>query len=224
VARPTDRFGSVLILLLLNYLAVFIQSITSWTMIIIIFLQGSTLFLTLRTTGARRIFVVASGFYLVASTSVTLAGLLVPGTASLGQVLLLVGGVLLLITPFAILRRLSAHRQVTAQTLLGAICVYLLWGFSFSFLYATIAYFSPTPFFLNAQPATSSTYLFFSYTTLTTVGYGNLVPANELGQMFAMLEALLGQVYLVIVVARLVSLWGQERPPPQARPPSDPTT
>jgi hypothetical protein len=129
--------------------------------------------------------------------------------------------VLLFITPFAILRRISRHQEVTAQTLLGAVCVYLLWGFSFSFLYATIAFFSPAPFFLHAQPATSSTFLFFSYTTLTTVGYGNLIPASKLGQMFAMLEALLGQVYLVIIVARLVALWGQERHTPHAQPPSD---
>ena len=108
------------------------------------------------------------------------------------------------------------------QTILGAVCVYLLWGFSYSFLYATIAIFSPTPFFLHAQPATSSTFLFFSYTTLTTVGYGNLIPASDLGQMRAMLEALLGQVSLVIIVARLVSLWGQERHTPPARPSADP--
>ena len=53
---------------------------------------------------------------------------------------------------------------------------------------------------------------YYSFVTLTTVGYGNLVPASNLGQTLAMLEAMLGQVYLVIVVSRLVSLWGRAVP------------
>jgi hypothetical protein len=48
--------------------------------------------------------------------------------------------------------------------------------------------------------------------TLTTVGYGNLIPAAPIGQSLSMLEAILGQIYLIVVVARLVSLWGQHLP------------
>lgn len=223
VVRPADNFGIVLTLLLLNYFAIAIERTTPWTRAIVVLLQGLTLFLALCAARASRMLLVASGLYLLVSTCAALVSLLVSGAATYSQAPPLIGGVLLFITPFAILRRMSTHHEVTAQTLLGAVCIYLLWGFSFSFLYETIAFFSPTPFFLNGQPATSSTYLFFSYTTLTTVGYGNLVPANELGQMFAMLEALLGQVYLVIIVARLVSLWGQKRHAPPARPSTDPS-
>ncbi len=222
VVQSADNFGIVLALLLLNYLAITMERATPWTRVIIVLLQGLTLLLALCAARANRIFLASSGIYLLVSTCSTLVSLLAPGAARLSQAPPLVGGLLLFITPFAILRQISTHRQVTAQTLLGAVCVYLLWGFSFSFLYETIAFFSPTPFFLNAQPARSSNFLFFSYTTLTTVGYGNLIPASELGEMFAVLEALLGQVYLVIIVARLVSLWGQERLASQARPPTDP--
>ena len=222
VVRPADNFGLVLTLLLLNYLAIAMESTVPWTRVIVVLLQGLTLLLALCAARTSRFLVVASGLYLGSSTCTSLVSLLVLGNASLSLAPPLVGGVLLFITPFAILRQISTHRQVTAQTLLGAVCVYLLWGFSFSFLYATIAFFSPTSFFLHAQPATSSTFLFFSYTTLTTVGYGNLIPASDLGQMFAMLEALLGQVYLVIVVARLVSLWRQERHTPPAPSSADP--
>ena len=221
MVRPADNFGIVLTLLLLNDLAIAMESITPWTRVIVVLLQGLTLLLALFAAQTSRMVLMASGLYLGWSTCTALVSLLVPGVARWSQTPPLVGGVLLFITPFAILRRISRHQEVTAQTLLGAVCVYLLWGFSFSFLYATIAFFSPAPFFLHAQPATSSTFLFFSYTTLTTVGYGNLIPASELGQMFAMLEALLGQVYLVIIVARLVALWGQERHTPHAQPPSD---
>ena len=56
-------------------------------------------------------------------------------------------------------------------------------------------------------PPASSDYLFFSYTTLTTTGYGNLVPAGTVGQSLAVLEMLVGQIFLVTLVAGLVSLW-----------------
>jgi hypothetical protein len=101
---------------------------------------------------------------------------------------------------------------VTTETVLGAVCVYLLLGFSFAFIFSGLAAVSSTPFFIGKLQATTNDFLFFSFTTLTTVGYGNLVPAGTVGQTFAMLEALSGQIYLVIVVARLVSLWGQARP------------
>ncbi len=110
------------------------------------------------------------------------------------------------------------HERVTTETVLGAVCVYLLLGFSFALLFMAIGYVSSLPFFTGQLHATASQYLFFSYSTLTTVGYGNLVPAGSVGQTFAMLEALVGQIYLVIVVARLVSLWGPSRPT-RSRPP-----
>src|SRR5262249_59285017 len=85
---------------------------------------------------------------------------------------------------------------------------------------------APSGFFeeqLQSRPM--SDFLFFSFTTLTTVGYGNLIPAGPLGQALAMVEALLGQIYLVVIVARSVSLWGQDRPavgPRQHSAPQDP--
>jgi hypothetical protein len=121
-------------------------------------------------------------------------------------------------TPFVILRRISTDKAVTTETVLGGVSVYLLLGFSFAFIYSGIALvIHPTPFFTGVPNTTLNSTLFFSYSTLTTVGYGNLVPAGSLGQSFAMLEALFGQIYLVLIVARLVSLWGQERPPRSPR-------
>ena len=77
---------------------------------------------------------------------------------------------------------------------------------------------SQTEFFTGVAGPRSSDYLFFSYTTLTTTGYGNLVPAGTVGQSFAVLEMLLGQFFLVTLVAGLVSLW---RPGGTARAPVD---
>lgn len=210
--RPLDSYGVVLLLILLDYVAVSALSDGEWGRIIIVVLLGATLLFALHTSQARVIWQLLAIVYLLASTLLTVISVAAPGAIDLSQQTSIAGGLLLIITPFAILRRISTHRVVTTETVLGAVCVYLLLGFSFTFIYSAIGFLSAAPFFVGQPHATPNEYLFFSYTTLTTVGYGNLVPAGNLGQTFAMLEALVGQIYLVIVVARLVSLWGQARP------------
>jgi hypothetical protein len=212
LARPADSFGLVLLLLVLDYIAVSAITGNAWGRVVIVVLLGATLLFALRTSHAHRIWQILAIIYLVASTLVTVVSIVAPSATDFSTQTSLVGGLLLLITPIAISRRIVAHRFISTETVLGAICVYLLIGFSFSFIYSAIGFVSGAPFFGGQTQATANDYLFFSYTTLTTVGYGNLVPAGSIGQTFAMLEALFGQIYLVIVVARLVSLWGQERP------------
>lgn len=211
--HPLDSYGIVLLLIILDYIALSTMTRFEWGQLIIAVLLGATLFFTLRTSQARPIWQVLAIAYLLASTVLTLIGIAAPEKNQVGQLTTIIGGLLLIATPFIILRRISTHAVVSSETVLGAICVYLLLGFSFAFIYLAIGFFGSTPFFEGQSQAntTANDFLFFSYTTLTTVGYGNLVPASNLGQTFAMLEALCGQIYLVIVVARLVSLWGQTR-------------
>jgi len=80
-------------------------------------------------------------------------------------------------------------------------------GILFSFAYATVDRIQSGPFFSEVGHAEGNEFLFFSYTTLTTTGYGNLVPAGQPGRMLAGLEMMLGQLFLVTLVAGLVSLW-----------------
>ena len=223
--RFTDSFGLVLLLILLDYLAISTLSAYLWGDAITIVLLGSTLLFALRTSHSQRIWQLLAILFVV----VALIGLAIvtfaPGGALAGSTatLSLSAGVLLIVTPVAILRRIIRHTTVTVETILGAVSVYLLLGFSFASIYAMISLLSSSPFFVDYPTAQTTDYLFFSYTTLTTVGYGNLVPAGNIGRMFAMIEALLGQIYLVIVVARLVSLWGGQPPSTDDRPASDST-
>lgn len=222
LARPADSFGLVLILLVLDYVAVSAITGNAWGRVVIVVLLGATLLFALRTSHAHRIWQLLAALYLLVSTIITVVSIVAPSATDFSAQTSLVGGVLLLITPIAISRHILAQRFISTETVLGALCVYLLIGFSFSFIYSAVAFVSGTPFFAGLSEASSNDYLFFSYSTLTTVGYGNLVPVGSLGQTFAMLEALFGQIYLVIVVARLVSLWGQERPPrPPKREPNE---
>jgi hypothetical protein len=210
--RLTDTYGLVLVLIVIDYMAASSLLTSGWGRFITVFLLGATLLLTLRVSRSHRIWQLLAVIYLLVSTVSSLLSEVIPGTGTVTQHITILAGVLLLVTPYAILRHIASHPVVTTETVLGAVCVYLLIGFSFAFIYSGIALLSPSHFFQGQAPATINNMLFFSYTTLTTVGYGDLVPAKSLGQTFAMLEALFGQIYLVLIVARLVSLWGQERP------------
>lgn len=209
--HPLDSYGMVLVLIILDYVAISTLTDNKWGTILIVLLLSGTVLFTLRTSHATRIWQLLAAIYLLASTLVTLVSAATEQGKGFSQFMSIVGGLLLIVTPFVILRRISTHTVVTNETVLGAVCVYLLLGFSFAFIYTAIGFYGSMPFFEGQVQATPTNYLFFSYTTLTTVGYGNLVPAGSVGQTFAMLEALSGQIYLVIVVARLVSLWGQAR-------------
>ncbi len=128
--------------------------------------------------------------------------------------------VLLAIAIPAILRRVLIARRVTMNLLAGALGAYLLLGLlfatAFRLVYALDANGS-SPFFVqNARPA-SSDFEYFSFITITTVGYGDLTPGNDAARAGAVAEAVCGQVFLVTIVARVVSRLGTERVPIRRR-------
>lgn len=115
--------------------------------------------------------------------------------------------ILLAIAAVTILRRVLRAIEVDFRTILGAVCVFALLGLLFAFFYLGFSRLDHSVFFTGDAHPRSRDFLFFSYTTLTTTGYGNLVPAGAVGQSVAVLEMLLGQFFLVTLVAGLVSLW-----------------
>ncbi len=104
-----------------------------------------------------------------------------------------------------VLRTLRARQAVTFEAVLGVICVYLLLGMFFAFVYGSIEHLGGAPFFAGGQAASISNCLYFSFTTLTTAGYGDFVARSNLGHTLSVFEALLGQIYLVTVVSLLVA-------------------
>ena len=109
---------------------------------------------------------------------------------------------------------LRASRQVRINAVMGVLSLYLLLGMFFAFAYGAIDRLGSEPFFAGGQSATASHCLYFSFATLTTVGFGDFVAAADLGHTLSVLEALLGQIYLVTVVSLIVSNLGR---PAQAR-------
>jgi Ion channel len=115
-------------------------------------------------------------------------------------------------TIVVVVRRILRHRVVTGQTIFGALSAYLMIGFFFAAVFTAIDRLAAGPFFAGGQPATSETVQYFSFVTLSTTGYGDYTALGVSGRSMAVLEALLGQIFLVTLVARLVALFGTARP------------
>lgn len=115
---------------------------------------------------------------------------------------------LILAAPIVILNRIIRHETVTLETILGAICVFVLIGIAFAGIYAAVNDVEPTGFFAQEVTPKSVDYLYFSFVTITTVGYGDLTAGTSTGRVLVTFEALIGQIFLVTLVARLVSMYG----------------
>ena len=109
----------------------------------------------------------------------------------------------------ATVARVLQHKEVHLQTLLGAFSAYFLIGLVFSWLFIGLNQIG-TPFF--GAPTSEAEFPYFSFITLTTVGYGDYVPVGRFNQRLVAIEALGGQIFLASLVARLVTLYGRRRP------------
>jgi hypothetical protein len=133
--------------------------------------------------------------------------LVVDSQSIVGLAYLLPAALLVTATLPVTLSRVLHHQRITHETVLGALCSYVLLGLLFAFAFLAVDSLRDGPFFAQPGAHQESEYLYFSFVTLTTLGFGDLSPAVGLPQALTALEALLGQVFLVTLVARLVTLW-----------------
>jgi hypothetical protein len=208
--RIGDAFGLVLLLIIGAYVLGSLVPYRGWTAALTTAVAASAAVIALASADARPWAVRAAGVSALASTVLAVVaaafdkpGLL--GASAIVQVLLL------LVAAGAVLRAVVTAPEVDFRTILGALSVYMTFGLLFTFLYAFLDRIQDGAFFANGASAGGGDTLFFSFTTLTTTGYGNLVPAAQPGKMFAGLEMLIGQIFLVTLVAGLVSLWRPRR-------------
>jgi hypothetical protein len=202
-----DSYGLVLLLILITY-ALSAALTASWATSVVLAVQIATVWVTLRASQARRPVRAAADVALAAAALAAVTNLFLQDQMGHGTIVSWASGVLYLIAPLSIVRHLVVRRIVDVQTLLGTIAAYLMVGMFFAFLYHALGLSQTQPPFFGSQGAgTFSQDLFFSFTTLTTTGYGNLVPSGNPGQTFAVLEMLIGQLFLVTAVAKVVSAW-----------------
>ena len=201
-----DSYGSVLLLILFTY--VFSVSVTaSWAASLVITVQIATVWTVLHVSNARRPVRRIAGFLLLLSAVAAVINLAF-GKETTGEgAVAFMSAVLYLIAPYSITRSLLLRREVDLQTVLGAIDIYLLVGMLFAFVYRFIGVVQASAFFGANGDGKIPQDLFFSFTTLTTTGYGNLVPAGNPGQTFSVAEMLVGQLFLVIAVAKVINAY-----------------
>jgi len=107
----------------------------------------------------------------------------------------------------------GSEHEVNAQSIIGAVCIYILLGMMFMFAYGALATLGSGPFFAQGMDGSRSLRLYFSYITLATVGYGDYTARTNFGHTLAVMEALMGQLYLVTVLALLVARMRTRREP-----------
>ena len=107
-----------------------------------------------------------------------------------------------------LLRLVRAH-GVTLQAVAGSLTIYLLIGLAFAWIVGLVAHFDPEPYFSNGTNGTLSAHVYFSFTVMTTTGFGDLTAAGPTGRALAVLEMLVGQLYLVTVIGVLVGSFGR---------------
>jgi hypothetical protein len=216
--RSTSSYGLVLLMIIVTYvLAVSLSA--RWSGSIVLFAQIATVRLSLHTSQARRGLLTVANVVLVVAAIGAVANLFSERESGLRSFVFITSSILYVVAPISIVRHIGYRRQVDQETMLGALAAYLLIGMAFAFTYRFLGSVEQAPFFGDRGEGTMSQDLFFSFVTLTTTGYGDLVPAGNPGQSFAVLEALLGQLFLVTAVAKIVTVWrprGWQAPIPGA--------
>jgi hypothetical protein len=203
-ARRRDRYGLLLVLITVAFVVLGVSS-GDVSEAVVTALLGAIVLLALWAAErpSRVVRRVAAAIAVV--VAVVVATLLVgEGRTAQGIGRLADGCLVALAPPIIVIgigSSLRRHGAVTIEAVLGALCVYLLAGMLFAFSYGAIDKLGGSPFFAQGGPATSSRCVYFSYTTLTTVGFGDLTARSNLGHTLAVAEALLGQLYLVTVVS-----------------------
>jgi hypothetical protein len=202
--HATHSYWAVLVAILATFLFAGLAPNSAWATSVLVLVQTGTLVLALRTSGWR---VTQSRTVLVlvlVGVSAAAANLIWRGDALLAVLDVLTG---LLTIAIGVVVALGALEQgeVNSKSVGGAICVYILIGMVFLSLYGVMAVVGHGPFFAQGTDGTRAIRLYFSYVTLATLGYGDYTPAGNAGHTFAVLEALVGQIFLVTVVAVVVT-------------------
>lgn len=203
----SDRFGLLLAALVTVYvLSAFVTAYWVRAVQAALFLLVSLLAVRTSRVGhrtARLMIMIAVGGSVIA----LVLALAVPTGPCSGVAFLWMALVLLLAVILLVRRVLASRQDVTLQSIFGAISAYVIIGLMFSSVYAAISKFGGGTFFADGGPGDAQTFQYFSFTTLTTVGYGDFTAAASGGRAVAVMEALIGQVFLATLVARLVSAY-----------------
>jgi Ion channel len=199
--QAQDRFGVLLLLLVGSFIALGFSNNT-WARVVAGVLQLTALAVGFLASGLTQRYRRLGLVGLVGIAAIVLTAVAGDTATGISQI---AGVVVLATLLLGVLDRVLHHQVVTVQTLFGAVCAYFLIGLMFSSVYGALNDLSDTPVF--GEPVNRSVFSYFSFTTLTTVGFGDFTAVTDVGRRIAVMEAVIGQVFIAILLARLVSLY-----------------
>ena len=212
--RRRHGYGLVLGLVVVSTVFQLVVSSADGPRFVIIALQAATLVAAVRTADVQRTGVrLATGaatLAVVASLVTWIAQGEIPhGFAAV------VGALLVVVAPAVLaaglFNDLRARGGVAVHTLTGVLAIYLLIGMFFAFTYGIVEAVDSSALFVNRQDSTPADRAYFSFVTLSTVGYGDFSPAADGPRALAVAEMLIGQIYLVTIVSLIVANLGPRR-------------
>jgi len=210
MTRTLDSYGLVLGLIIVSIVLMAALGDSRWADAALVVTLGVTLLAAMRASNVRTRVLRLTTWLLVPALAVAVLSAVFGGEDFAVATANCLAAGIAIVAPVIIVRRLVQHPAITVRTVLGALCVYLLLGFFFSFLFSVLGRVAG-PFFAQPGAARAIDYVYFSYVTMSTVGYGDLTARSDLGRMLAVTEALIGQLYLVTIVALLVGNLGRQR-------------
>ncbi len=205
-ARPPYRFGLLLLVLVTSYL-ISAFAAGPWVSAVQVALFLGVAALAVRSGRVERRIAVAALIVVTAGSMVVGALVLAYPIAAVQGVANAWKAVLLAFAVVLIVRRVLGRPEVTIQSIYGALSAYMIIGLMFAACYGAMDRFGGGHFFAKGSPGNVQTFQYFSFTTLTTLGYGDFTAAHSGARAIAVMEALLGQVFLATLVARLVAAY-----------------
>ena len=210
--RPEYSFGGVLVLILCSLTFQLAAPETETTRFVVLVLHGMVLMSALVASNAHRTLLRVAGVAVALAVIGSAVALVGPGEFNEipgGLVNMMFIGLTPIALARGLIREMRDDRTVTVRTMFGVLCIYLLIGIFFAFLYGVVDALIDSDFFRSTPNPDISDFLYFSFATLTTVGYGDLTTASDVGRSLAITEALIGQIYLVTVVALIIANMGR---------------
>jgi Ion channel len=206
--RASHSYWAVLGAIFVNFFLAALLPDSPWAMSTIVFVESATMLIAIWTAG----WAMTERRFSFALATAAMAGAVLNlfwRDDALSAALGIVAGLLTIMIAVVIARGALAQQEVNSRSVAGAICVYVLFGMVFMFVFGTLAVLGKAPFFAQGLDGTRSLRLYFSYVTLATLGYGDYTAAGNFARSLAILEALIGQLYLVTVVAVVVTRLGR---------------
>lgn len=201
----SHRYGIVLAVALVAVVFLIVAPEAPWSRAVGLAFTGGMLLAVIATSrGSVRLRESASVATIAVTAAIVLAvafKLISQGLGTALSAVLVLATLVQLVRGLVVLLRVQG---VTIQAVAGALAVYLLLGIVFSFVITSMARFGHGPYFAQGTDGTESERVYYSFTSLTTTGFGDFSPAQRGGRAVAVLEELTGQIYLVTVISLLV--------------------